>query len=410
MISFEDQFTNYAKLAIKIGINLQKGQDLVIIAPVKAIQFVEKVTEIAYQEGAKHVYFDWTDHDLQLTKLTYAPNETFKEYPTWKAKGFEKLASEGAAFLLIRTPSLDLFSDIDPTKLETEIRTENQALFDYREYRMSDKVSWNIIAVPSDQWALKLFPNEDLETATKKLWKTLFKMTRADQDDPIGAWEKHQKTLEEKMNYLNEKKYHQLHYTAPGTDLTITFDKDYLWAGGAATNQEGHHFMPNIPTEEVFTLPLKTGVNGTVTSTLPLNYNGTLIEKISLTFKDGRIIEAHADKGEETLKRLINTDDGSHYLGEVALVPYNSPISQSGMTFFMTLFDENASCHLAIGKAYPKCLENGANMTREELDQHGANTSLVHVDFMVGSEELSIDGITNSGEREPVFRQGLWAF
>jgi len=214
--------------------------------------------------------------------------------------------------------------------------------------------------------------------------------------------------LDEKLTYLNEKKYKKLHYTAPGTDLTIEFPKGYQWVGGAAPNEKGTMFFPNIPTEEVFTLPLKTGVNGTVASTKPLNYSGTLIEGISVTFKDGKIVDFSADNGYEVLKRLIETDEGSRYLGEVALVPNNSPISESGLIFYNTLFDENASCHLAIGAAYPKCIEGGTELSRDELDQLGVNKSITHVDFMIGSDKLDIDGITESGEAEPLFRNGLW--
>ncbi|GGH73830.1 aminopeptidase [Pullulanibacillus pueri] len=410
MENFHENLEKYAELAVKVGINIQKGQELVINAPIHAISFVRIVTKKAYQAGAKHVHFRWSDDALTLTRFTYAPEEAFKEYPEWEAKGLETLAQRGAAFLDLRTPNLDLLNGIDPERVAMDNKTTSSALENYREYRMADKVAWSILAVPSEEWAQKLFPNLETEKAVEKLWETLFKMTRADQEDPIQAWKNHQQTLDEKLNYLNEKKYQKLHYTAPGTDLTIEFPKAYQWAGGAANNAAGTSFFPNIPTEEVFTLPLKTGVNGTVTSTKPLNYSGTLIEKLSLTFENGRIIDFNAESGYESLKRLIETDEGSHYLGEVALVPHNSPISESGLIFFNTLYDENASCHLAIGKAYPKCLENGVNMTREELDAHGANKSLTHVDFMIGSAELNIDGITASGTEEPVFRNGLWAF
>ncbi|GGE32137.1 aminopeptidase [Pullulanibacillus camelliae] len=410
MGSFKENLEHYAELAVKVGINIQKGQELVINAPIHAIDFVRVVTKKAYQAGAKEVHFRWMDDDLTLTRYTYAPDEVFQSYPEWEAEGLEKLAKRGAAFLDLRTPNLDLLNDIDPEKIAENNKTASEALETYRDYRMADKVSWSILAIPSEEWAVKLFPNLETEAAVQKLWETLFEMTRADREDPIQAWKDHQETLDEKLNYLNAKKYHKLHYTAPGTDLTIEFPKGYQWAGGAAENAKGISFFPNIPTEEVFTLPLKTGVNGTVTSTMPLNYSGTLIEKLSLTFKDGRIVDFSAEKGYETLKRLVETDEGSHYLGEVALVPNDSPISQSGLIFFNTLYDENASCHLAIGKAYPKCLENGVNMSREELDAHGVNKSLTHVDFMIGSGQLDIDGITADGEEEPVFRNGLWAF
>ena len=406
----KNHLEKYAELAVKVGVNIQKGQELVINAPIHAIEFVRLVTDKAYQAGAKEVHFRWSDDALTLSRYTYAENEVFQHYPDWEAEGLLTLAKRGAAFLDLRTPNLDLLNSIDPEKIAMDNRTASEALDPYKQYRMADKVSWSILAVPSEEWANKLFPELETQKGVEKLWETLFKMTRADREDPIEAWKEHQKTLDEKLNYLNQKKYHKLHYTAPGTDLTIEFPKGYQWAGGAAENAAGTKFFPNIPTEEVFTLPLKTGVNGVVTSTKPLNYSGTLIEKLSLTFKDGRIVDFNAERGYETLKRLIETDEGSHYLGEVALVPNNSPISESGLIFYNTLYDENASCHLAIGKAYPKCIENGVNMTQEELETKGVNKSLTHVDFMIGSAELQIDGITESGEKEPVFREGLWAF
>ncbi|WP_085521633.1 aminopeptidase [Tuberibacillus sp. Marseille-P3662] len=410
MQTFDQKLEKYAELAVKIGVNIQKDQDLVVSAPIAAVDFVRKVTKEAYQSGAKQVYFRWSDDELTLTRFQYAPDEAFKEYPTWEAEGLEQLAKEGAAFLDIRTPNLDLLNGIDPEKISMDNKTASKALEPYKEYRMADRVSWSIVAVPSEEWAKKLFPDLETDAAVTELWNTIFKMTRVDREDPIASWEEHQQQLTEKGNYMNNKKFKQLHYRAPGTDLTIELPKDHVWAGGAAEDASGTSFIPNIPTEEIFTLPLKTGVNGTVTSTKPLNYSGTLIENLSLTFEDGRIVDFNADQGYETLKRLIETDEGSHYLGEVALVPHNSPISQSGLIFFNTLFDENASCHLAIGKAYPKCLENGADLSREALEQHGVNNSLVHVDFMIGSDELDIDGITHDDDEEPIFRHGLWAF
>jgi len=410
MGSFKENLESYAELAVKVGVNIQSGQELVINAHIPAAGFVRMVAKKAYQAGAKEVHFRWIDDDLTLTRYTYAPDEVFQSYPEWEVEGLERLAERGAAFLDLRSPELDLLNAIDPERIAQNNKTVSKALESYRDYRMSDKVSWSILMIPSEAWAKKLFPDLEVNTAIQRLWEILFKMTRADREDPIQAWKDHQKTLDEKLNYLNAKKYHKLHYKAPGTDLMIEFPKGYQWAGGSADNIKGTSFFPNIPTEEVFTLPLKTGVNGTVTSTMPLNYSGTLIEKLSLTFQDGRIIESNAEKGSEILQHLVDTDEGSHYLGEVALVPNNSPIAQSGLIFFNTLYDENASCHLAIGKAYPKCLENGINMTREELDAHGVNKSLVHVDFMMGSAQLDIDGITASGEKEPVFRDGLWVF
>lgn len=409
MSTYEQNLEKYAELAVKKGVNVQKGQTLVIKAPISAIEFVRIVTEKAYQAGAEHIYFDWSDDVLTLTKFKHAPDEAFEEYPEWKAKGYEELAKNGAAFLDIRTPDLDLLNGIDSKKIAAANKAEAQALEPYRDYRMTNRVSWTIISVPTEEWAEKVFPELKGEEAIAKLWDTIFEMTRVDQDDPIKAWDMHREQLNEKAAYLNEKKYKKLHYRAPGTDLTIEFPKNYTWVSAGSENDDGASFIPNIPTEEVFTLPLKTGVNGVVSSTKPLNYSGNVIENLSLTFKDGKIVDFQAEKGYETLKQIIETDEGSHYLGEVALVPNSSPISQSGLIFFNTLFDENASCHLAIGKAYP-CFEDADKLSKEDIEKRGSNKSLVHVDFMIGSAELDIDGETEDGKTEPVFRNGNWAF
>lgn len=408
MSTFEQKLEKYAELAVKNGVNIQKGQELVVTAPISAVDFVRLVTEKAYQAGAKQVHFRWSDDALTLTRFKYAPDEAFQEYPDWAAKGLEVLAENGAAFLDIRVPNPDLLTEVDPEKIAKDNKTTATALSDYRDYRMSDKVSWSLVSIPSEEWAKTVFPDLDVKEAVEKLWESIFSMTRADRDDPVAAWEDHKQQLSEKATFLNKKKYKKIHYKAPGTDLTIEFNKAHLWASAAASHPDGTDFIKNIPTEEVYTLPLKTGVNGKVTSTMPLNYSGTLIEELSLTFENGRIVDSSAKSGYETLKRLIDTDEGSHYLGEVALVPNNSPISQSGLIFFNTLFDENASCHLAIGKAYPTCIENGTQMSQDELEQNGVNNSLTHVDFMIGSSDLDIDAETDSGEIEPLLRNGLW--
>ncbi|RYM02170.1 aminopeptidase [Sporolactobacillus sp. THM7-7] len=410
MKTFAQKLEKYAELAVKVGANVQHGQEVVIKAPVDAGELVRLVTEKAYQAGARRVYFNWTDDRLDRLRLKYTPLDDLDHYPSWKAKGLETLVKRGACCIDIRTTGIGVMDDIDPQKVARDQEIMWEALKTYYDYRMNDRVSWTILIYPTVAWAKKLFPGKIRELAMNDLWEVIFKMTRIDRDDPIQAWRKHAKTLAEKRAVLNRKKYRRLHYRAPGTDLEIAFDPAYHWEGGAAENSSGTPFIANIPTEEVYTLPLKTGINGTVTSTKPLNYGGTLIEKIALTFENGRIVQAHAAKGEKVLQRLIETDEGSHYLGEVSLVPNDSPISASGMIFYTTLFDENASCHLAIGKAYPTCLDGGAGMSPEELEKHGVNDSLLHVDFMVGSDALDIDGETNSGTWEPVFRNGLWAF
>lgn len=409
MSTFQEKLEKYAELALKKGVNIQKGQELVVTAKLSAAPFVRLVVKKAYQAGAKHVHIEWRDDDLTRTRFLYAPEESFEDYPEWKVHAFETLAEKNAAFLSIYSPNPELLKDIDPEKVAKDNKVEGEALKKFDEFIVKDKVSWSLISVPSEAWAAKVFPDLEKEEAIARLWEMIFKMTRVDQEDPVAAWDDHVKNLQNKAAVLNRKKFKKLHYKAPGTDLTIEFHEKHRWIDATSTNAKGTPFVANIPSEEVYTLPLKTGVNGKVRSTMPLVYNGNLIEGIELTFKEGRIVDYAAKSGFETLKHLIETDEGSHYLGEVALVPHDSPISQSGLLFYNTLYDENASCHLAIGEAYPTTLEGGADMTREELDAHGVNDCINHVDFMIGSAELDIDGELADGSRIPVMRGGRWA-
>ncbi|MGG4494744.1 aminopeptidase [Brevibacillus reuszeri] len=408
-MSFDLYFERYAELAVKIGVNVQPMQTLVITAPISTAPFVRAVAKKAYEAGAKHVVMDWTDDELTRLKFDLAPDEAFAEYPLWKAKGLEEMAENGAAFLYVTASNPDLLKGVALERISASNKAAGQALNTFRNYTMSDKVSWCVLAVPSVQWASMVFPNLPAEEQEAALWDAIFRATRADMDDPVKAWHDHHAALNSKVDLLNEKQYRYLHYTAPGTELTIELPPKHIWIGGGGHNENGVFFMANMPTEEVFTAPLKNGVNGTVSSTKPLSYHGNLIEDFTLTFKNGKIVEATAKKGEDSLKQLIETDEGSHYLGEVALVPHLSPISQSNIIFFNTLFDENASNHLAIGNAYSVNIENGAKMSKEELEQYGINTSLTHVDFMIGSAEMDIDGETAEGSREPIFRKGNWA-
>ncbi|MFS0553991.1 aminopeptidase [Brevibacillus sp. 179-C9.3 HS] len=408
-MSFETLFDRYADLAVKVGVNVQPMQTLVVSAPLSAAPFVRKVAKKAYEAGAKHVHIDWTDDELTRMKYDLAPDEAFGEYPQWKVQGLEEMAENGAAFLYISAANPDLLKGVSLDRISTANKTAGQALHKFRSYTMSDKVSWCVLAVPSPAWAAMVFPHLPKEEQEPALWDAIFRATRADMDDPVQAWHDHHATLNSKVDQLNAKQYRYLHYEAPGTNLTIELPANHIWIGGGSVNKDGASFMANMPTEEVFTAPLKEGVNGTVRSTKPLSYHGNLIENFTLTFEKGRIVSASAEKGEESLKQLIETDEGSHYLGEVALVPHLSPISQSDIIFYNTLFDENASNHLAIGNAYSVNITGGADMSNEELASHGINISLTHVDFMIGSAEMNIDGETADGTREPLFRNGNWA-
>lgn len=408
--TFEAKLTKYAELAVKIGVNIQPNQYLYIAASIESAPFVQVVTKIAYEIGAKQVFVDYTDDQITRTRYELAPADSFDFFPPWKVQEREWLAEEGAAFMSIVSQSPDLLSGIDSKRIASFQKASGTALNKYRQYVQSDKISWTVIAAPSKQWARKVFPDLPEEKQVAALWDAIFKATRADLDNPVEAWAQHNDNLHEKVDYLNNKNYAKLHYTAPGTDLTIELPKGHLWCGAGSINEKGEEFMANMPTEEVFTVPHKDGVNGYVSSTKPLSYGGNIIDNFKLTFENGRIVQVEAAQGEEVLKNLVATDEGSHYLGEVALVPFHSPISQSNILFYNTLFDENASNHLAIGSAYAFCIEGGKSMSSDELKAHGLNESITHVDFMIGSEQMNIDGITADGQSEPVFRNGNWAF
>lgn len=410
MSDFQKNLEKYAELAVKVGVNIQPGQTLVVTATLDAADFVRLVAKKAYETGAHNVVVNWNDDVVTRTKYHLAPDEVFHEYPAWRAKEMEDLADNGAAFMSVISSSPDLLKGVNPERIANFNKAAGKALANFRKATQSDKVSWTVIAVPSKAWAAKVFPDAPSESQLEKLWDAIFKAVRVDVENPVEAWKEHDRTLHGKVEYLNGKRYKKLHYTAPGTDLTIELPEKHLWVGAGSVNQKGDEFMANMPTEEVFTVPLKTGVNGTVASTKPLSYGGNIIDRFSVTFENGKIVGVKAEEGEEILKRLVETDEGSHYLGEVALVPYNSPISQSNVLFFNTLFDENASNHLAIGSAYAFCIEGGKQMSAAELAEHGLNESITHVDFMIGSADMNIDGITADGKTEPVFRNGNWAF
>ncbi len=410
MSDFEQKFDRYADLAVKVGVNIQKGQTLVINATLDAADFVRKVAEKAYEAGAKNVHVEWTDETLTRIKYDMAPDEAFKEYPMWKAKGYEELAEQGAAFMSIKPSNPDLLKGVDPQRIADANKAAGEAMKNYRQYVMADKISWCVIAVPSPEWAAKVFPDLPKSEQMPALWDAIFKATRADLEDPVQAWEQHLQTLNEKMEYLNKKRFRKLHFKAPGTDLTIALPEKHIWMSGGSINDEGRRFVANIPTEEVFTAPDKDGVNGVVRSTKPLSYSGNLIDNFELKFENGRVVDFSAETGEEILKRLLETDDGASRLGEVALVPHHSPISQSELIFYNTLFDENASNHIALGQGYAFCIDGGKTMTPEQLEKEGVNQSITHVDFMIGSADMDIDGETADGSLEPVFRKGNWAF
>ncbi len=407
----ENLLKKYAKLAIYQGVNVQKNQTLVISSPIECAKFTRMLVEEAYIKGAKEVVVQWNDELTGKLKYKYSPIEVFETVPEWVKESRLSYAKEGACFLSISASDPELLKDVDPKKVATFRKASSIASREFSSRLMSNENAWSIVSIPTVGWAKKVFPNVSEDEAVEKLWDVIFKIVRVDSQDPVKAWEEHKNTLKKNMDFLNSKRFKSLHYTnSLGTDLIIQLPEKHLWAGGAEFTQDGTEFIANMPTEEIFSMPKKTGVNGKVVSSMPLNYGGNLINNFSLTFKDGKVVDFSAEEGYETLKNLLDTDEGAKYLGEVALVPYNSPISNSNIIFFNTLYDENASCHLAFGKAYSLCIKDGEKMSEEELLKEGANDSLTHVDFMIGTKDLQITGTTYDNEKFDIFVNGNWAF
>lgn len=410
-MDMKNMLEKYAKLAVKMGVNLQKDQVLLINSPVECIDFARAITEAAYKEGAKEVIVHYNDQTVQRLKLNYASLDTLSNTPNWIAESYNTYAREGCCVISISASDPDAYKGISMEKISTYQKSRQLALKEYYDYSMANKIRWTVVSVPTEAWALKVFKDSDSKEAVDKLWEVIFNVVRLNNDDPIKAWKEHNKNIHAKLEFLNKNKLKKLHYTnSCGTDLFIDLPKDHLWLGGSEKCANGIEFNANMPTEEVFTLPEKFGVNGTVVSSKPLSYGGNLINNFSLTFKDGKVIDFKAEEGYDALKELLNSDEGASYLGEVALVPYDSPISNSNLIFYNTLFDENAACHLAFGKAYPICVENSENLSEEELLEKGANNSIIHVDFMIGTKDLNITGINLNNEEVAIFSNGNWAF
>ncbi len=411
MKNFEVLVDKYAQLIIEVGVNIQKDQYLMITAPIQTAAFARALTKHAYAVGAKKVFVDYVDELLTKVQYEEAPDEAFLEYPSWMAQGKKELAEKNCAFISISASNPDLLKEVDPKRVATAQKTAAKALEAYRRYTQNGDVAWCIASIPTVEWARKVFPDAASdEEAVEKLWDKIFIATRIYEEDPVAAWKSHTDHLAVRTEYLTNKKIKTLHYTAPGTDLTVELPKNHIWVGGGGENKVGTYYVANMPTEEAFTMPYKYGVNGKLASTKPLSYGGNLINNFTLFFEKGKIVDFTAEEGYDTLKELIATDEGSHYLGEVAIVPDDSPVSNTDTIFYNTLFDENASCHFAIGSAYPDNIEGGTKMTKEELEAAGANTSLTHVDFMVGSTALDVEAETETGEKFFILKEGNWGF
>ena len=397
-----------AETAIKVGLQLQSGQDLLITAPTAALPLVRRIAEHAYKAGAGLVMPFFTDEQLTLARYRFASDSSFDKAAHWLYEGMAKAFSANTARLAIVGDDPMLLSMQDPAKVSRANKANSIAYQPALEKIAGFDINWNIIAWPGTAWAQQVFPNETTDDAVRKLADAIFAASRVDIEDPIAAWADHNSKLHTKTTWLNQNRFSALHFKGPGTDLTVGLADGHEWHGGASTAKNGITCNPNIPTEEVFTTPHAHRVEGYVSSTKPLSYNGTLIDHISVRFEAGRIVEAKASRGEDVLRKVLETDEGASRLGEVALVPHSSPISKSGLLFFNTLFDENAACHIALGQCYAKCFLDGATLSPEQIAAQGGNKSLIHIDWMIGSNEVDIDGIRADKTRVPVFRKGEW--
>ncbi len=398
-----------AEVAVKVGLNLQKGQDLVLTSPLAALPLVRRIAHHAYKAGAGVVTPIFSDEEMTLGRFKDAHDKSFDKAASWLYEGMARAYANGAARLAIAGDNPSLLANEDPAKVSRVNKATSLAYQPALEKIAGFDINWNIVSYPNPSWAAVVFPDLPIIEATKKLADAIFAASRVDKPDAIGAWKDHNANLKKHAKWLNDQRFSALHYSGPGTDLTIGLADGHEWQGGASKAKNGVICNPNIPTEEVFTTPHAHRVEGYVSSTKPLSYQGTLIDKIKVRFEKGRIVEAHASKGEKVLQQILDTDEGARHLGEVALVPNSSPISASGLLFYNTLFDENAACHIALGQCYSKCFLRGAALSKEQIEKQGGNKSLIHIDWMIGSGEIDIDGITADGKKVPVFRKGEWA-
>jgi aminopeptidase len=406
--TFEQKLDQLARVAIEVGLGLQSGQELVMTAPLDAVPLARRITRHAYRVGASLVTTLYGDDEASLMRYRFAPDMAFDHAATWLYDGIGAAFRSGAARLAITGANPLLLSNEDPGKVSRANQAVSKAYRPALELITRHAINWTIVASATPAWAEAMYPGDAPEAALSKLWEAIFATTRINVDDPVSNWKAHDAGLHKRADFMNEKRYAALQYRGPGTDFRLGLADNHLWLGGGTIAGNGIYCIPNMPTEEIFTTPHKDRADGSVTASKPLSYQGTMIEGIQVRFERGRIVEAHATRGEEVLRKLIETDDGAGRLGEVALVPHSSPIASSGLLFFNTLFDENAASHIALGQAYSSCLREGDKLSKDELASRGANDSLIHVDWMIGSDKLDIDGITATGAAEPLMRRGEW--
>ncbi|EOH52166.1 aminopeptidase PepS [Enterococcus faecium EnGen0263] len=406
---FNELLKKYARLIAETGVATEKGHTVVLQISVDQAPLARLITQEAYKLGAAEVIVQWTDDQIQREFLLHAATDRIENVPQSKIDQADEWLEKGASRISVVSADPDAFAGVDSHRVATYQAAAGKALMNLRKATQANKISWTVVAAAGKQWAAKVFPDLPEEEQVDALWDQIFKTTRVYEEDPVLAWKKHDEKLAKKAEELNQEQFSALHYTAPGTDIIIGLPKNHLWEGAGSYNARGEKFMANMPTEEVFTAPDSHRVDGYISSTKPLSYAGTIISGMKFTFKDGKVVDFSAEQGEDVLAKLLDTDEGARRLGEVALVPDPSPISQSGIIFFNTLFDENASNHLALGSAYAFSVKGGTEMSDEELAEAGLNRSQTHVDFMVGSDKMAIDGIREDGSTVPIFRNGNWA-
>jgi len=406
--SFEDRLTAYAELLVRVGVNVQPGQKLLVRASTESAPLVRKVAEIAYRIGSPLVDVHWNDDGVTRARFLHGPEGSFSTISEWRAKAMIQLAEEGAASLAISSDDPDMLAGTDPDRFSTYMKAWRPAVKPYSDVAMNDGIAWSVAAAAAPAWAKRVFPGLPESEAVAKLWDAIFAATRIDEPDPVAAWRAHTDRLKAMKDRLNDQRFAALRFRAPGTDLRVGLADGHVWDGGVSRTPDGTEFVANMPTEEVFTAPNRANVDGVVRASMPLAYNGTIIDDFALTFEAGRVVEARAGSGQKALDNVLDTDEGSRRLGEVALVPASSPIAKTGILFLETLFDENAACHIALGKAYGLTVKGSDAMTPEQRAEVGMNESLSHVDFMIGSAEMDVDGERANGELVPVLRQGEW--
>lgn len=408
MTSLDQRLDNFAEIAVKVGLGLLPGQELVMTAPVEAIPLARKIAEQAYKAGASLVTTIYGDDAATLARFKYASNESFDKSTPWLFNGIAEAYKAGAARLAITGEDPALLSGQDTEKVARANRARSVAYRPALDLIVNFDINWTIVSAATPAWARAVFPNDKEDVAVARLWDAILSASRVEGGDAVGNWKAHDRNLKARMDYLNTARFHALHFKGPGTDLTVGLADDHDWQGGSSPAKNGAICQANIPTEEVFTTPHRARVDGTVRASKPLSYQGTLLQDIEVKFEGGAIVKSHARTGADVLAKVLDTDEGARRLGEVALVPYSSPISKTGILFFNTLFDENAASHIALGQSYTKCVRGGENLSRDQLLAKGANASLIHIDWMIGSKDVDLDGVAANGAKTPLMRKGEW--